>query len=322
MTARSPSHALRVVVTGANGYLGGRFADAAEARGWSVVRCGRRPGSSGEWRRLPDLDPVSVRSLPLDCDAVVHFAALAHRYPPNAPSAAEYRRVNAFGTQHLAQAARGRARAVVFVSSVAAVGLPPDGIIGAATPARPTTPYGEAKLLGEALARQALEGSTTGLRVIRLPAVYGNGSPGAVGHLGRWVSRGLPVPSCCREARRSIVSLDNALDAVATIASDARFDGQTVLPTDGPAIDMLDLAGRIARVLGVRLRVAPCPMALMRAVAAAARSIGQDKGPIGKAVARLVEQSVIEDDSMERLAGWRPPVSIDESLARAFGRSR
>ena len=38
MTARSPSSALRVVVTGANGYLGGRFADEAEARGWSVVR--------------------------------------------------------------------------------------------------------------------------------------------------------------------------------------------------------------------------------------------------------------------------------------------
>ena len=60
-----------VVVTGANGYLGGRFADAAEARGWSVIRCGRRPGASGEWHRLPDLDPASVRSMPLDCDAVV-----------------------------------------------------------------------------------------------------------------------------------------------------------------------------------------------------------------------------------------------------------
>jgi len=322
MTSTPRSNALRVVVTGANGYLGARFADAAEARGWSVVRCGRRPGASGAWHRLADLDAASVRALPLDCDAVVHFAALAHRYPPNAPSAAEYRRVNAFGTQHLAQAARGRARALVFVSSVAAVGLPSDGIIAATTPARPTTPYGEAKLLGEALARDALEGSSTGLRVVRLPAVYGAGSPGAVGHLGRWVSRGLPVPSCCREARRSIVSVDNAIDAIATIAADARFDGRTALPTDGPAIDMLDLAGRIARALGVRLRVVPCPMALMRAVAAAAKSVGQDKGPIGKAVARLVEQSVIEDDSMARVAGWRPPCSIDESLARAFRRPR
>ena len=322
MTTPPRSPAFRVVVTGANGYLGGRFADAAEARGWSVLRCGRRPGTTGTWHRLADLDAASVRALPLDCDAVVHFAALAHRYPPNAPNAAEYRRVNAFGTKHLAEAARGRARAFVFVSSVAAVGLPAGGTITATMPARPTTPYGEAKLLGEALARNALEGSRTGLRVVRLPAVYGPGSPGAVAHLGRWVSRGMPVPSCCREARRSIVSVDNALDAIATLAADARLDGQTVLPTDGPALDMLDLAGRIARALGVRLRTVPCPMALMRAVAAAAKSVGQDKGPIGKAVARLVEQSVIEDDSMERLAGWRPPVSIDESLARAFRRDR
>ena len=322
MTSPSRSKALRVVVTGANGYLGARFADAAEARGWVVLRCGRRPAGTGSWHRLADLDAASVRSLPLECDAVVHFAALAHRYPPDAPTAAEYRRVNAFGTKHLAEAARGRARSLVFVSSVAAVGLPPDGVITAATPARPATPYGEAKLLGEALARDALAGSPTGLRVVRLPAVYGPGSPGAVGHLGRWVSRGLPVPSCCREARRSIVSVDNALDAIATIAADARFDGRTALPTDGPALDMLDLAGRIARVLGVRLRVVPCPMALMRAIAAATRSVGQDKGPIGKAVARLVEQSVIEDDSMQRVAGWTPPVSIEESLARAFRRGR
>jgi len=318
MTDPPRSTALRVVVTGANGYLGGRFANAAEARGWTVVRCGRRPAATGTWHRLADLDAASVRAMPLDCDVVVHFAALAHRYPPKAPTSAEYRRVNAFGTQHLAEAARGRARAVVFVSSVAAVGIPADGVIAATTTARPTTPYGEAKLLGEALARNALDGSVTGLRVVRLPAVYGAGSPGAVGHLGRWVSRGLPVPSCCREARRSIVSVDNALDAIATVAADARFDGHAVLPTDGPALDMLDLAGRIARVLGVRLRVVPCPMALMRVIAAAASSVGQDKSPIGKAVARLVEQSVIEDDSMARLAGWRPPVSIDESLARAF----
>lgn len=306
------------IVTGANGYLGSRFAAHAEARGWRAGRCARRPSGAG-WHALPSLDAECVARLPLDCDAVVHFAAIAHRYPPDAPSEAEYEQVNARGTAALARAARGRARTFVFVSSVAAVGGTGSEPIGPRSEPRPESPYGRSKLLAERLAAEELAGSATSLRIVRLPAVYGPGSPGAVAQLGRWIARGLPVPSCCAQARRSMIAVDNAVDALLAAAHHPGLDGCVAMPSDGLAPDMLDLARRIARVQGRPVRVLPCPRMGIRALSALAAVAGRGRGAMGTAAARLLEQCIVEDDTMQRLAGWRPAVSLDEGLARSFG---
>jgi|GEM_PF-2895401 len=316
MTGTAPAPI--ALVTGASGYLGSRFAAHAESRGWQVARCARRAPGAG-WHVLPSLDDAGVAGLPLDCDAVVHFAAIAHRYPPDAPSEAEYERVNAHGTAALARAARGRARAFVLVSSVAAVGGTGHEPIGPRSEPRPESPYGRSKLHAERLAAAELAGSGTSLRIVRLPAVYGPGSPGAVAQLGRWVMRGLPVPSCCAQARRSMIAVDNAVDALLVAARHPALDGCIAMPSDGPAPDMLDLARRIARVRGTSIRVLPCPRLGIRAVSAIATMAGRGRGAIGTAAARLLEQCIVADDTLERLAAWRPPVSIDEGLARSFG---
>lgn len=306
------------LVTGANGYLGSRFASHAEACGWKAERCARRPTGPG-WHALPSLDSHDIARLPLDCDAVVHFAAIAHRYPPNAPSESEYERVNAHGTAALARAARGRARTFVLVSSVAAVGGTGSEPIGPRSEARPESPYGRSKLLAERLAAEALSGSETSLRIVRLPAVYGPGAPGAVAQLGRWVARGFPVPSCCASARRSMIAVDNALDALLVAAHHPALGGQIVMPSDGPAPDMLDLARRIARAQGRSIRILPCPRLGIRALSALAAAVGRGRGAMGTAAARLLEQCIVEDDTMQRLSGWQPPRSLEEGLARSFG---
>ncbi len=307
---------MRAVVTGATGYLGRYLAAELERQGWQVVRCVRSHASGAEAGTclLPDLDQRSVAALPLECDAVFHLAGLAHRYPPNAPTPQEFMRVNAEGTGVLARAARGKARALVLVSSVAAVASSSTTPLTPSTPPQPETPYGQSKLRAEALAQEALAGSTTSLRVVRLPAVHGPGAPGAVGQLARWISRGKPVPSCAATVRRSMIGVDNAISALICAATHPALAGRTLMPADGPAPTLLEAAQAIARAQGRTVRVLPVPAAALHLLAGMLR-LAPGGGVRGtQAIQRLVQSCAVQDDQLQRLAGWQPPRTADQSI--------
>jgi len=313
---------MHALLTGATGSIGRALAAHLEARGWKVTRCVRAAtGADGE-AVLPDLDARGIAALPLDCDAVVHLAGIAHRYPPSVPPDSEYMRVNGEATGLLARAARDRARTFVFVSSVAAVTSGSDDPIDTRTVPRPTTPYGRSKLMGEQRARAALEGSGTSLRIVRLPAVYGPGAPGAVGQLARWTARGRPVPSCANHARRSMIAMDNAVHALEVAATHASLDGCVVMPSDGPAPTVLEVAQLLAELQRAPLRVVPFPRALLRAAGALARALPGGGVPGLAAIERLLVSCIVHDDTLHARTGWTPPRRMRDALQDTLAADR
>lgn len=85
---------MRIAVTGAAGFVGGAIAVAAEARGWEVVRYGRRPlPGHNVW----DLGEGPLSSPPA-VDAVVHAGAQVGDWGAPEP----FHRVNVLGTKAVA----------------------------------------------------------------------------------------------------------------------------------------------------------------------------------------------------------------------------
>lgn len=310
---------MKVLVTGASGYLGSAFADACDKHGYDVVRAARTAPTQPGWIPMPSLDGGDLDALPLDVDAVVHFAGIAHRYPPDAPDPATYRRVNGESVGALARACRGRAKALIFVSSVAAVGLGSGSPITPWTHPIPTTPYGQAKLLGERLAAEALRGGQTALRIVRLPAVFGPRAPGAISQLAQWIRQGRPVPSACRDVRRTVIGLDDAVDAIRATCLEAALNDRVVMPCAHETPSTLDLARIIATACGLRLRVVPCPRAALVASETLIQTLGFGSTPLARGLSRLLESCEIVDDTLQRLAGWTPPCGLDHGIRRAFG---
>jgi nucleoside-diphosphate-sugar epimerase len=185
----------------------------------------------------------------------------------------------------------------------------------------PETPYGRSKLLAERLVAEALAGSETEFCILSFPAIHGRGAPGAVGHLASWIKAGRPLPFCCGSVHRSVIGIDNAVDAILLACFHPRLAHRTAMPTDGDAPSVLELADRIARILGVRLRTVPLPRLALRIASGVGGFLGVG-GRLTTAAARMLENSVVDDHTLRDCTGWAPPTSLDHGLALALREER
>lgn len=308
----------RVVVTGANGFVGGavvRFlsGDGYEVRG-AVRRRPMTPVGSAVFA-VGDIDGRTDWTAALQgCDAVVHTAARVHQMRDlSADPLTEFRRVNTEGTLRLAHdAVKAGVRRFVFLSSIkvngeATVSGHPFRADG---PTAPGDPYAVSKWEAESGLQEISRQSGLEVVVIRPTLVYGPGVKANFQSLLQAVRRGVPLPfGAVTDNRRSLVGLDNLTSLIACCVQHPDAAGRTFLVSDDEDVSTADLARRIGRALHRPARLLPVPPSVLMALgrltgksAAVGRLIGNLQVDIGPTIQRL---------------GWRPPVSLDEGLLRA-----
>lgn len=304
---------MKVLVTGASGFVGGPVCRRLLAAGHEVVAAVRRDDAflpmDVEARRVAELGPdTDWRAALKGCDAVIHLAARAHVMKDKAADRlALIRRINRDGTVRLAeQAASAGVGRFVFVSTVKVNGeaTPKDKPFHGDDIPVPMDPYGLSKAEAEAELAGIATHTGLSLAVVRPPMVHGPAAKGNLAALMTVLARGIPLPLGAIDNRRSLVGVENLADALAFLAAQpaqGRF-----LIRDGEDISTPDLIRALAEGLGRPARLLPVPVALLRLVAAA---LGK-----GAAVDRLTG-SLVVDDSPLRALGWVPPVSLAEGLA-------
>ncbi|MBM3459146.1 MAG: NAD(P)-dependent oxidoreductase [Armatimonadetes bacterium] len=147
---------MRVLITGAAGFVGQRVAAALRPR-HQLVLGDIRPENGPEWRELDVRDMAQVETALAGVDAVLHLAIASGRegeYEDDAFNDLRYQ-VNVLGTGHvLAAAARNGIRRVVHTSSIMVVwGYGPGEYVGPDAAPRPVGTYALTKYLGEEIAR-------------------------------------------------------------------------------------------------------------------------------------------------------------------------
>lgn len=305
---------MRLLVTGASGFVGRALVEQALERGWLVRAAVRRDvplPAACEVRVVGAIGPdTEWRDALRGCDAVVHLAARVHvMCDVAADPAAEFERVNSLGTSRLAmQAAAVGVRRFVFASSVKVHGEERSVPYDEQDPAAPEGPYARSKWHAEERLRGVAAQTGLEAAIVRPPLVYGAGVGGNFLEMMRWVQRGVPLPFGSLSNRRSLVAVDNLVDLLLLCARHPAAAHQAFLVSDGDDLSTTELLRRVARALGRPERLWPAPAWLLTGVAAA---LGRRE-----AARRLCGSLQVRTDKARSMLGWAPIVGVDEALRR------
>jgi nucleoside-diphosphate-sugar epimerase len=170
MAQRKPK---KVLITGANGFIGNKLMAHYQAQGIPVV--GVDLSGNGEDIFQGDIgQPEPISQLLQDCDVVVHTAALVS----NSIADADMWRVNVLATRNLIAAAeKHKVRRFVQISSIVAYGNSAEGELDEEQPVHADGgSYVLTKLASEHTVLAATANSPMELVIIRPGDVYGPGS--------------------------------------------------------------------------------------------------------------------------------------------------
>jgi nucleoside-diphosphate-sugar epimerase len=239
---------MRVLVTGASGFVGAELVPALAAAGHDVVAlvrdASRAPADAGSVLELDLEQPLSPRDMPR-VDAVVHLAQANVSFQD---AARELYRVNTVATQELLEYARvtGAAR-FVYASSGSIFGLG-EGTVSEDDPRRATDFYSVTKQSAELLVGAYRDHFAT--TIVRPFAPYGPTQTGRlIPNLIRRVREGLPVT--LNEGGRPRMTPLYVDDVLRAFAAALELDGHHVVNVAGDeAVGIDELASFIGDVVG------------------------------------------------------------------------
>lgn len=307
----------RVLVTGANGFVGRALCAEAAARGLSVSGATRQScqllGNVKNYV-VDSLDDGTNWQLALaEINAVVHLAARVHVMQDTASDPlAQFRRVNVEGTLNLArQAAAAGVGRFVFVSSIKVNGEATRlGYLFKADDApAPLDAYGISKMEAEQGLRKIAAQTGMDVVIIRPPLVYGPGVKANFAAMMRWLRRGVPLPLGAIDNRRSLVALDNLVDLILTCLTHSAAANQTFLVSDGEDVSTSALLRRMGEAMNRPARLVSVPTGLLKLAAALVgrRDMAQ----------RLCGSLQVDIEKNHQLLGWRPPLTLNQGLKKA-----
>jgi dihydroflavonol-4-reductase len=320
----------RVAVTGAAGFLGAHIVAGLVERGVGVVSLVREPAQLGARAQEATAQTTTLEHAIRDptivagCDAIVHAAAVRHRYGVDA---SEYRRSNVDLVESIMRAAAGRVGRFVLVSSVGVYGYPANLPITETYAYAPVTEYASTKVEAERLARRVARELGLPLVIARPTIIYGSGDRnGMLDKLVRMLRSG---------TYRIVGNGDNVLHhthvddvvrgVLLTTFHPAAVDEDFILA--GPETTTLGrLSEQVATGLGKHLPRIHVPLAIARGVAtivdrAASSGLAfrRQEPPINHEKLDVMTRSVAFDPSKAtRMLGYKPTVGYEEGLRRTL----
>lgn len=305
----------RILVTGASGFIGQRLLPRLLANGTPVTIATRIPSSveklDGD-ARIVHISRIGGdsdwREALSDCSTVIHLAA---QVPARGVEEKTFTEVNDRGTGRLVEQAYGsRVRSFILMSSIfSLVDNSADTLVDDASSSVALSPYGLSKLAAE---RHVLEFSGNGRLGVSLrpPLVYGAAAKGNWQMLLKLAASPLPLPFGAIHNRRSLISVDNLVDAICSVvaAGDAGVSGGFAVSENVPvSLEQIVSLSRAGMGRSRNLISVP-PKVLALGLSAVGR---------GRMATSLLGDLVVDSSRFQQSYGWSPAIETPEGIKRS-----
>jgi nucleoside-diphosphate-sugar epimerase len=306
---------MKVLVTGASGFLGGHVAELLSKRGDHVRALVRKTSNRKHLASLPNIELFEGSVEQVDriaeavngVDAIVHSAGLI-----KARSTDEFFAVNVGGTSNLVEAARRRPlKRFVFVSSLEACGPSADGEPVATEQESPVTAYGRSKLAAEKVVLSAKD--EIPVVILRPGAIYGP-RDGEILEAFKSIQRGLLPLVAGGEAKGMwIYATDCASACVCAIDADVPSGGVYFVDDGCGPMEQRQMLADAERAIGKRAFLrASLPVPLLMAIARGVEAFGRvSNRPVmltREKANMLLQHWVCSSEETRRDLGWAPAV--------------
>jgi len=315
---------MRVALTGASGYTGGRLLQALRSRGDEVAALVRPQSVTGRVTSLASrvvegvLGDASVAArLVEDADAVVHVAAV---YRTAGHPDAYYREVNVVGTERLLEAAARRGvRRFVHTSTVGVHGHVDRPPADETAPYAPGDVYQATKAEAERLALDYHRTRGVPVTVVRPGAIYGPGE-----------TRFLKLFRAIRHGRYAVVGsgrtfyhpvfIDDLVDGFLLALDRPEAVGEAFLVCGPSYVSQSDLAALVAKHTGGRILPFHVPAGPIQwagdLVEAICVPLGLEPPLHRRRVDFWTKSRAFTIEKARRRLGYDPKVGLDEGIAR------
>ena len=225
----------KVFITGASGFIGNKLSISLDKIGLDIRLLCRKPYSNFK-TIICDLEKEKVPLSALESvDTVFHLAGFAHDNRDDSKVKHLYQKINFDTTVQLANlAVQSGVKRFIFVSSVKAGGVPVDGqCMTEEDQSEPKDIYGKTKREAELMLLEIGQKSGMHVSIVRSSLVYGPGVKGNLRLMLTGIKKGWfpPLPNTAN--RRSMIHVDDLIQALILVASDERANGEIFIATDG-----------------------------------------------------------------------------------------
>lgn len=298
---------MRIMVTGAAGFVGRALVPALARAGHTVVAPPRRDAYLGE--------PDSYRPFVEGADAVIHLAAYnPPRWQVRRGDRARFAALNVDATAALGRMAlEAGVASFVFLSSARVYGIQDFPSYTEDTPPRPNDAYGASKWQAEQALDEIFAAAPQRLLVLRAPVIYGPGRGGVLRLVERFARSGIPFAEPFAAPEKSVLHAGNLASALRHALERTDPLSGTFNVCDGAPVTLSELGAILAAQRhGRRFRTAPLPRVVTRGLAALP--------VIGSATAHLVAPCILDGRRFAQATGWEAPVSTRDAVIASFFR--
>lgn len=257
----------RVLITGANGFVGGHLRHHLQTCDYQVTSAVRSRHvdeiHADKVVEVGAVDGETYWGKALEgVTSVVHLANRAHVMGEGGmDSLSLFRQVNVEGSVNLAQQALSAGvKRFVFVSSVKVNGELTVGVpFSESRSPSPQDAYGLSKLEAEVELQELFVDTDCELVILRPPLIYGSGVKGNLAALLNMVRLGIPLPFGLLRNRRSVLLVDNFCSMIEAVLSKKVTGSAVYLVADRECLSTKEMVILMGRAMGKRVFLLPVP---------------------------------------------------------------